>query len=97
MDEKSPPLIRNKILAALSDEEYQRLLPHLEVVDLTHGEVLYGMEVRVRFARFILPQHWSEINFQNLEKRRIVPRTVSQILAARLSACCTNASDLPGQ
>jgi CRP-like cAMP-binding protein len=52
MDEKSPPLIRNKILAALSDREYQRLLPHLEVVDLTHGQVLYEMDGPVQYAYF---------------------------------------------
>lgn len=30
----------NQLLAALPEEEYQRLLPHLENVDLTSGEVL---------------------------------------------------------
>jgi CRP-like cAMP-binding protein len=36
--------IQNHILAALPAEEYQRLLPHLETVDLHHGQVLYEMD-----------------------------------------------------
>jgi CRP-like cAMP-binding protein len=52
MDQKSPPFIKNKILAALSDGEYQRLLPHLEKIDLPHGEVLYEMEGPVNYVYF---------------------------------------------
>jgi CRP-like cAMP-binding protein len=52
MDEKFPPLIKNKLLAALSHEEYERLSPHLEVVDLPHGQVLYEMNGPVRYAYF---------------------------------------------
>lgn len=52
MDQKSPPLIKNKILAALSDGEYQKLLPHLEAVDLPHGEVLYEMDEPVHYVYF---------------------------------------------
>lgn len=52
MDQKSPTLIKNKILAALSDGEYQRLLPHLEPVDLPHGEVLYEMDGPVHYVYF---------------------------------------------
>jgi CRP-like cAMP-binding protein len=52
MDQKSPSLIKNKILAALSDGEYQRLLPHLEEIDLPHGEVLYEMDGPVRYVYF---------------------------------------------
>jgi CRP-like cAMP-binding protein len=36
-----PPPIRNQLLAALPDEEYGRLLPHLEAVPLPFMEVLY--------------------------------------------------------
>jgi CRP-like cAMP-binding protein len=52
MDQKSPPFIKNKILAALSDGEYQKLLPHLEAVDLPHGEVLYEMDGPVDYVYF---------------------------------------------
>jgi len=33
--------IKNHILAQLPDSEYERLLPHLESVELSHGKVLY--------------------------------------------------------
>jgi CRP-like cAMP-binding protein len=50
-DEKSPPS-KNKILAALSAESYERLEPHLETIDLPHGEVLYEMAGPVHYAYF---------------------------------------------
>jgi CRP-like cAMP-binding protein len=52
MDEQHPPVSKNKILAALSPEEYKRLAPHLEVVDLHHGEVIYEMNGPVRYVYF---------------------------------------------
>ena len=41
MSESSQPQIKNRLLATLSSEVYQRLLPHLEPVELPHGKVLY--------------------------------------------------------
>jgi CRP-like cAMP-binding protein len=41
MPEKSSAKIPNKILAALPAKEYERLLPHLELVALPIGKVLY--------------------------------------------------------
>lgn len=35
--------IKNRILASLSDEVLERVSPHLEPVDLTHGKILYDM------------------------------------------------------
>lgn len=52
MNEKVRPLIRNQILAALSDREYQKLLPHLETVDLLHAKVLYEMGGPVNHVYF---------------------------------------------
>lgn len=52
MDEKSPLLKKNIILAALSDGEHQRLAPHLEKVDLRNAEVLYEMGGPVQYAYF---------------------------------------------
>jgi CRP-like cAMP-binding protein len=48
---KSPPP-RNKILAALPDKEYQRLLPRLTPVSLSLGETLYEMEGSIRHVYF---------------------------------------------
>ncbi|HEX8721785.1 MAG TPA: Crp/Fnr family transcriptional regulator [Pyrinomonadaceae bacterium] len=46
----SPPW--NKILAALPDKEYQRLLPRLTPVSLSLGETLYEMEGSIRHVYF---------------------------------------------
>ncbi len=35
-------LVPNRILAALPDKEYQRLLPHLKQIELPQGEILYS-------------------------------------------------------
>src|SRR5436309_12450276 len=42
----------NRILAALPLEQYERLLPHLELVRLTPGKILYGAGEAVRYAYF---------------------------------------------
>jgi CRP-like cAMP-binding protein len=52
MHENARPLIRNQVLAALSDEEYKRLSPHLEVVDLVQAQVLYEMGAPVKYVYF---------------------------------------------
>jgi hypothetical protein len=41
MREAPPHHEKNRLLAALSIGEYQRLLPHLESVELPRGEILY--------------------------------------------------------
>ncbi len=48
-----PPPPQNKILAALSSKEYKRLLPHLTLVSLSLGEILYEMEERIKYVYFI--------------------------------------------
>jgi CRP-like cAMP-binding protein len=47
-----PITSKNRILAALSDEEYQRLLPHLEPVTLEHAAVLYEIEEPIEYLYF---------------------------------------------
>jgi CRP-like cAMP-binding protein len=41
MSEAVRPQIENHLLAALPAEDYQRLSPHLEPVELHHGQILY--------------------------------------------------------
>ena len=43
---------KNHILAALPDDVYQRLLPHLEAVDLTNGKVLYEIDEVIEYLYF---------------------------------------------
>jgi CRP-like cAMP-binding protein len=42
----------NRLLASLPDEDYQRLLPHLEPVSLEHGRVLYDIEDPIDYFYF---------------------------------------------
>jgi CRP-like cAMP-binding protein len=42
----------NKLLAALREEEYQRLLPDLQWVELTSGQVLHEPDQQIRYAYF---------------------------------------------
>jgi CRP-like cAMP-binding protein len=44
--------IQNKILAALSAKEYARLSPHLELVSLPLGQILYKTEDRIKYVYF---------------------------------------------
>lgn len=43
---------KNLILAALPDEEYNRLLPHLKKVELPNGEILTHPEEKIEFLHF---------------------------------------------
>jgi CRP-like cAMP-binding protein len=52
MDEPTPSFLSNKILAALSDGEYQALLPYLEPVHLRLSEVIYEMGGPVTYVYF---------------------------------------------
>ena len=45
-------LIKNHILAGLSQDEYQRLSPHLEPVELTRGRVLYEIDDVIKHLYF---------------------------------------------
>ncbi|NDJ17866.1 Crp/Fnr family transcriptional regulator [Myxacorys almedinensis] len=47
-----PNTPQNQILSALPAEEYQRLLPHLEVVDLPIRKVLFGSGDRIEYVYF---------------------------------------------
>ncbi|MGL5795167.1 MAG: Crp/Fnr family transcriptional regulator [Waterburya sp.] len=42
----------NQLLAALPTSEYQRLLPHLQPVILTPGQILYQPQEQIRYAYF---------------------------------------------
>lgn len=44
---------RNRILAALPDEEFARLLPHLESVQLEKGEIVYLTGDDIQYAYFL--------------------------------------------
>ncbi len=48
-----PFAISNRLLAALPEEELQRLVPHLENVSLSFGEILYESGDRVRYVYFL--------------------------------------------
>jgi CRP-like cAMP-binding protein len=44
--------IGNQILAAISPDEYERLSPHFEQVELPHGQVLIASEEPIQFVYF---------------------------------------------
>ena len=44
--------VKNHLLANLPEEDYQRLLPHLEPVTLAHGQVLYEIEEPIDYFYF---------------------------------------------
>jgi CRP-like cAMP-binding protein len=46
------PTPKNRILAALPEDEYQRLLPDLEPVDLPSGKVLYEIDDTIDYLYF---------------------------------------------
>ena len=52
MSEPSPAPIKNKILAALPEKDYQRVLVHLEPVELNHGQVLYEIGETIDYLYF---------------------------------------------
>ena len=51
---KAPELTANRLLAALPQEDYARLAPHLEVVDLAFKELIYRPDEPIRFVYFPL-------------------------------------------
>jgi CRP-like cAMP-binding protein len=44
--------IKNCILAALPDDQYQRILPHLETFEFTQGRILYEVEGPIDYIYF---------------------------------------------
>jgi CRP-like cAMP-binding protein len=52
MQGTSEPSNGNRLLAALSPEEHARLAPHLELVPLALGQILFRPEDRLDFAHF---------------------------------------------
>lgn len=53
----------NQILAALPDEEYQRLIPNLEVVALTQMQMLYDIGEKIEYVYF---PHQALVSFLSL-------------------------------
>lgn len=45
-------LLANSLLSALPAEDFSRLFPHLELVSLATGEVLYKFDAEMRYAYF---------------------------------------------
>ncbi|HEV7797878.1 MAG TPA: Crp/Fnr family transcriptional regulator [Pyrinomonadaceae bacterium] len=52
MANASQAKIHNQLLAGLPESDYQRLLPHLESVELTHGKVLYEIGDPIEYVYF---------------------------------------------
>jgi hypothetical protein len=48
--QSDPNPIGNKLLAALSREEFDRLLPHLELVALSSEQILYEVNQPIEYA-----------------------------------------------
>jgi len=53
MTEVRPPLIQNKILAALPKAEYDQLIEHLTPIKLELGDKLYKSDERIKYVYFI--------------------------------------------
>jgi CRP-like cAMP-binding protein len=43
---------KNRLLAALPEKEYQRLLPHLEPFAFDHGKILYEIDEPIKYCYF---------------------------------------------
>lgn len=52
--EKSPPVTRNRLLAALPSKEYEQLTPHVQKVSFEQGEVLFEPNETIEYAYFPL-------------------------------------------
>src|SRR4028118_55971 len=46
------PPTENRILRALSDEEYERLAPHLEFIQTNHSQILYHTNQPIDYVYF---------------------------------------------
>ena len=56
---KTPQTPENRLLAALPAEDYERLLPELQPVDFSLGEVLYESQGRMDYVYFPTSSHVS--------------------------------------
>src|ERR1700737_3219544 len=45
-------VIRNRLLTALVSKDYDHLMPHLEQVELTLGQVIYSAETEIEYVYF---------------------------------------------
>jgi CRP-like cAMP-binding protein len=52
MSTSSKSTIKNRLLAALPENEYQRLLPALEPFALEHGKILYEIDEPIKYIYF---------------------------------------------
>jgi CRP-like cAMP-binding protein len=52
MSTSSISTIKNRLLAALPEKEYQRLVPHIESFALEHGKVLYEIDEPIEYVYF---------------------------------------------
>ena len=52
MSASSKSTIKNRLLAALPENQYQRLLPHLEPFELEHGKILYEIGEAIKYCYF---------------------------------------------
>ena len=52
MSTSSKSIIKNRLLAALPENEYQRLLPHLEPFEFDHGKILYEIDESIKYCYF---------------------------------------------
>jgi CRP-like cAMP-binding protein len=52
LNENARPPTENRILNALSTEEYGRLAPHLEFIDTHHGQLLYQTNQTIDYVYF---------------------------------------------
>jgi len=52
MSTSSKSTIKNRLLAALPEDDYQRLLPALEPFALEHGKVLYEIDEPIKYLYF---------------------------------------------
>jgi CRP-like cAMP-binding protein len=52
MDSSAHRNSKNEILTDLPESEFQRILPHLESVDLTHGEIIYEIDQPIDYMYF---------------------------------------------
>jgi CRP-like cAMP-binding protein len=53
MSKRSERVSGNSLLASLPEEEYQRLVPHLEAVSLSKGEVLHASDQPADYVYFL--------------------------------------------
>ena len=56
----TPDPRQNHLLAALPEDEYARLLPHLQLAPMPLGEALYESGIQMRHVYFLSLIHISE-------------------------------------